>query len=214
MYRRSVDGPGIAFAAVVLAAGTGSRFSPQPGAKLLANLAGRPLLAHVLLAVRGFGPAATVVVLGRGAPDIERAIEWRAELRVINRTPERGLASSLQAGIHALRALPGEFDGAFIVLGDQPRLRVEVLQALASAADIARPKGRSLLVPRYETAGPRNPVLLLRPAWGWVDGLRGDRGLGPLIASRPDAVLEVPVPGDMPDVDEPADLERLRALED
>jgi CTP:molybdopterin cytidylyltransferase MocA len=87
-----------------------------------------------------------------------------------------------------------------------------VLQALASAAGSAHSAGRSLLVPRYETAGPRNPVLLLRPAWGWVDELEGDRGLAPLIASRPDAVLEVPVSGDMPDVDEPADLDHLRAL--
>lgn len=202
-------------AAVVLAAGAGSRFSDEPGAKLLADLDGRPILSGVLEAVRAFGPATTIVVLGHGAASIERDIEWRGELRVINRAPERGLASSLQAGIHALLALPGEFDGAFIILGDQPRLRPDVLRALASAAARARPADRPLVVPQYMgEAGPRNPVLLLRPAWGWVDELQGDRGLAPLIASRLDSALVVPVPGDMPDVDEPADLERLRPLDD
>jgi molybdenum cofactor cytidylyltransferase len=200
-------------AAVVLAAGAGSRFSPQSGAKLLSDLGGRPLLEHALVEIRRFGPAATVVVLGHGAALIDQAIEWRGELRIINHAPQRGLASSLQAGIHALLALRDEFDGAFIVLGDQPRLRGEVLEALALAAGRARTADRPLVVPRYEVPGPHNPVLLLRPAWSWVDELKGDLGLAPLVAARPDAIVEVPVAGDMPDVDEPGDLERLRSLD-
>lgn len=205
-----MDRSSAAYAAVVLAAGAGSRFAPQPGAKLLAEVAGRPLLEHVLAEVRRFGPAATVVVLGRGATRIERAIAWQGELRVVNHAPERGLASSLQVGIHALLALPGHVDGAFIVLGDQPLLRADVLEALASAADRAWPGDRPAVVPRYEDDGPRNPVLLLRAAWSWVDELEGDRGLAPLMDRNPDQVLEVPVTGGMPDVDAPGDLDRLR----
>jgi CTP:molybdopterin cytidylyltransferase MocA len=45
-----------------------------------------------------------------------------------------------------------------------------------------------------------------------VDDLEGDEGLAPLIDQRPDAVLDVPVPGEMPDVDTTADLARLRPL--
>lgn len=182
--------------------------------KLLADVDGQPLLARVLAAVREFGPIATVVVLGRGADAIERALDWSDEIRVRNHAPEHGLASSLRVGLDALLALREDLDGTFIVLGDQPRLRAEVLQALAVAAGQARPADRPLVVPRYEVAGPRNPVLLLRPAWGWVDELEGDRGLAPLIDRNPDQVLVVPVAGEMPDVDEPSDLERLRALGD
>jgi len=230
----------LSLAAVVLAAGAGSRYSAEPGAKLMAQLDGEPVLSHVLRAVRSFAPAVTVVVLGHGAVEIEAAIGWQTELRVKNHSPERGLASSLQAGIDTLRALPGSFDGAFIVLGDQPLLQAEVMRALADAASRARPADRSAVVPRYlgddtlqhhgdaarsdrdtvahpddDTAphhgdtGPRNPLLLLRPAWTWVDELSGDEGLARLVADRPDMVLEVPVPGDMPDVDTPADLEHL-----
>ena len=198
-----------ALAAVVLAAGAGSRFSDVPGGKLLATLGGHPLLARVLDTVHEFGPAATVVVLGHGADVIERGLVWRDELRVRNHDPERGLASSLKVGIDTLRVLPVQLDGAFIVLGDQPTLDAGVMRQIARAAASPRPADRPIVAPRYEQDGPRNPVLLLRPAWPLVDELDGDRGLGPLIADRPQLVLDVPVPGSMPDVDTPADLEQL-----
>jgi molybdenum cofactor cytidylyltransferase len=201
---------GARLAAIILAAGAGRRFSGRPGAKLLADLDGRPLLAHVVETVRRYRPTATVLVLGHGAADIERAVGWQDELRVVNRAPDRGLASSIQVGIHALEAMPGAFDGAFIVLGDQPRLRADVLDTLECAARDRTVRRRLLIVPRYTAeAGPRNPVLILRPAWSLADDLAGDHGLAPLIDGRPDLVLQVPVAGSMPDVDEPADLERL-----
>ena len=167
------------------------------------------MLQRVLDEVRAFGPAASVVVLGEAAAAVETAIAWHDEIRVRNHTPERGLSSSLQIGIDALRALPEVFDGAFIVLGDQPRLRAEVMQALERAAARARPADRPAVVPRYAVGAARNPVLLLRPAWSWVDGLEGDRGLGPLLEHQPDQVLDVPVAGGMPDVDTPDDLAEI-----
>jgi CTP:molybdopterin cytidylyltransferase MocA len=196
-------------AAVVLAAGAGTRFGPDPGAKLLAELDGKPVLERVLVTVRSSRPTATVVVVGHGREAIEQGVEWRDEIRVSNHEPERGLSSSLQIGIDALRALPDAFDGAFIVLADQPWLRADTLHALAAAASGARPADRPAVVPRYATGGARNPVLLLRPAWSWVDELDGDHGLGALLDERPDQVLDVPIEGDMPDVDTPADLEGL-----
>ena len=198
-------------AVLVLAAGSGSRFSEEPGAKLLADVDGQPMLGRVLAEVRACGSAATVVVLGHGAAEIERALAWSDEIRIRNHAPELGLASSLQVGIDALRALPETLDGAFIVLGDQPRLAAETMRTLEAAATVARPADRPVVVPRYDTPGPRNPVLLLRPAWAWVDELEGDHGLGPLIEERPDVVLEVAVGGEMPDVDTPDDLASLDA---
>ena len=208
MYRARVDRR-LDLAALVLAAGAGSRFGGEPGAKLLAEIDGQPMLQRVLDEVHAFGPALTVVVLGVGAARIEAAIGWRDEIRVRNHQPERGLSSSLQVGIDALRALPDSFDGAFIVLGDQPRLRADTMRALHAAATHARPADRPAVVPRYVSEGPRNPVLLLRPAWSWIDDLEGDHGLGRLVQSRPDQVLEVMVEGEMPDVDTPDDIAKV-----
>jgi CTP:molybdopterin cytidylyltransferase MocA len=209
MYCRPVDRPRRRLAAVVLAAGASSRFGGEPGAKLLAQIDGEPMLARILAEVRAFGPALTLVVLGHGADEIERALAWTDEIRVRNHEPERGLSSSLQVGIDALRALPEPLDGAFIVLGDQPRLEAGTMHALEAAAARLDPADRSVILPRYPAEEARNPVLLLRPAWSWVDELEGDHGLGGLIDQRPDQVLIVAVSGAMPDIDTPSDLERL-----
>lgn len=206
VYRAPVDGRRLRLGALVLAAGAGSRFGGEAGAKLLAEIDGQPMLVRVLEVVRAFQPAITVVVLGHGAHGIERALEWHDEIRVRNHEPSRGLSSSLQVGIDALRALPDPLDGAFIVLGDQPDLRVAVLSALEAAAVGGRPDDRPVVVPRYARSRARNPVLLLRPAWSWVDALGGDQGLAGAIEAHPDQVLEVAVEGDMPDVDTPDDL--------
>jgi CTP:molybdopterin cytidylyltransferase MocA len=198
-------------AVIILAAGAGTRFSDAPGAKLLAPIAGRPILEHVLAAVRAFGPAESIVVLGSGADTVERSIEWAGESRVLNPEPERGIGSSIQVGFDAL-VTDGSIEGAFIVLGDQPRLRPAVLEVLTDHAASAAPEGSPIIVPQYaDDPGPRNPVLLLRAAWPLIDDLSGDAGLGPLIAARPDLVIQVPVAGVMPDVDEPHDVAALES---
>ena len=114
-------------AAVVLAAGAGSRFG---GGKLLASLEGRPVLQHVLdrLADAGWTTSSSCSVTTPTA--IEEAIDWRRERRVRNPDPGRGLSSSVRIGIEALDE---GVDGALIVLGDQPLVSVETIRALLDA---------------------------------------------------------------------------------
>lgn len=193
------------FAAVVLAAGAGSRFG---GGKLLARLDGRSLLQHVLDAVVVARPALTVVVLGRDADAIEAQIAWRGEMRVLNPDPSRGLASSLKAGLAALESADpaGDLEAALILLGDQPRVRVSVIgELLVAAAGSDLP----IVLPRYTGGGGSHPVLLRRVAWPLAARTEGDRGLGPIIVAHPDLVREVPVAGANPDVDTSADLAAL-----
>ena len=188
--------------ALVLAAGASSRFGSN---KLLAPLEGRPLLQHALDAVAAAGLADVVVVLGDEAPAIEAAIAWRGERRVVNERPGDGLSSSLRVGLDAAVELAG-VDAVLVVLGDQPRLRAGVVRAVLAVA--ASPgTGHALFVrPRYADDSAPNPVLLRRAAWALAAGLDGDWGLGPLMANRPEQVVEVPVAGANPDVDTPADL--------
>lgn len=189
--------------AVVLAAGAGSRFG---GGKLQAPLDGRPILAHVLDAVRAVHPAETVVILGRDAAEIEGAVAWAGERRVVNPAPEDGLAGSLRVGFDALTGMGEALDGVFVVLGDQPLVDPAVFRALAQAqvhAEVA------FVVPRYVGGGGANPVLVLRPGWPHVAEATGDRGLGPILAAHPELVAEIGLGGSNPDVDTPADLAEL-----
>src|SRR5260221_12362369 len=61
------------FAAIILAAGEGTRLnSARP--KVLHEIAGEPMIGHVLAALRPLEPAETVVVLGRGMEAGARAV--------------------------------------------------------------------------------------------------------------------------------------------
>jgi CTP:molybdopterin cytidylyltransferase MocA/SAM-dependent methyltransferase len=188
--------------ALVLAAGAGSRFG---GGKLLAPLAGRAVLQHVLDTLAVTPVAEIVVVLGTDAPSIEAGIAWRDERRMINSRPQDGLASSLRIGLDAAADDPAT-DAVLVVLGDQPGVRSDVISALLEAADVS---DRPIVRPRYADDAAPNPVLVRRNAWALAAGLEGDRGLGPLLAAHPELVHELPVPGANPDVDTPGDLARL-----
>jgi molybdenum cofactor cytidylyltransferase len=187
--------------AIVLAAGASSRFGSQ---KLLAPLAGRPVLQHVLDALAAAGLGDVVVVLGEAAAAIEAGIAWRDERRVVNPRPQDGLSSSLRTGLDGVAERIPAAEAALIVLGDQPAIRADVVRTLlgAAAADPSRPIVRA----RYTADTAPNPVLVRRSAWALAAGLSGDRGLGPLLAGRPDIVLAVDVDGANPDIDTPADL--------
>src|SRR5207253_1523821 len=159
--------------------------------KALALLDDRPLLQHVLDAVADAGLSDVVVVLGAAADQVEAAVGWRGERRVRNPDPGRGLASSLQTG---LSALPPGARAAVVALGDAWRA------------------GRGpIVMPAYAGSETLNPVLLDRVVWPAAMALHGDRGMGPLIHASPELVTRVPVEGDNPDIDTPADLDRLSA---
>ena len=191
---------------VVLAAGSSRRFGSP---KLLASLEGKPILQHVLDAVAAAGLGGVVVVLGEQAQAIEAAIAWRRERRVLNPRPGDGLSSSVRVGLDAAAADPAA-DAVLLVLGDQPRLRPEVIAAVLDAGAGDGPARAAALVrARYPIDGAPNPVLVRRRAWALAAGLDGDRGLGPLLAARPDLVAAVPVSGANPDVDTPDDLAAL-----
>jgi molybdenum cofactor cytidylyltransferase len=199
-------------AGLILAAGSGTRFG---GGKIRAPLDGRPLGGHVLGAAREAALARIVLVLGRDATAVRAALlagdlaALDGVLVAVNGAPERGLASSLRLGLAAATATPAPA-GVLVLLGDQPRVRPAVIAAVIAAAEAAPPEARAV-APLYEDDGAPNPVLLLPPAWPLVAGLEGDRGVGPLLASRPDLVVRLPAAGSNPDVDTPEDLAALSA---
>ncbi len=176
-------------------------------------LDGRPLLAHVLAAVREAGIRRVVVVLGRDAAAVLEAVRdadpgaLERVLVAVNPAPERGAASSVGLGFVAATAAPAPA-GVFVLLGDQPRVRPDVLRALCEAV---APDHAIAVVPRYAQDAAPNPVLLLPAGWSLVARLSGDRGLGPLLAADPGRVVGVAVPGANPDVDTLADLAALAA---
>jgi molybdenum cofactor cytidylyltransferase len=197
-------------AAIVLAAGAGTRFGGPAGSKLLAPLDGRPVLQHVLDRVRAAGVARTIVVVPPEHAALVAAIQWRAADRIVNPEPARGLASSVLVGWQAASRLVPPPDAVLVLLADQPAVPPGVLAALLDAPlDAARP----VVAPRYRTGGGPNPLRIDLAATGLVEEVRGDRGLGPVIDRHPELVRWIEVEGSNPDVDAPEDLAALRADE-
>jgi CTP:molybdopterin cytidylyltransferase MocA/SAM-dependent methyltransferase len=200
MARARPDGARIA--AIVLAAGAGSRFG---GGKLLARLEGRPILQHVLERLEAAGLEEVIVVVGADAEAVQDTIDPGGARLVVNPTPDEGLSSSLKVGIEALS---DDAEAALITLGDQPLLPPRAVRALIDAE--ARPD-RPIVVPVYGNDAGRNPVLLRRDAFPLVGQTSGDRGLGPLLDAHPELVDEIAirVEGGNPDVDTREDLVAL-----
>jgi len=184
-------------AAIVLAAGLGSRFG---GRKLLAPLRGRPMLQHVLDLVAGSALDPVVVVLGADSADLTTACRWRDELRLVNARPADGISSSLRLALDALAET--DVERAVVLLGDQPLLSADQLGAILEAPP------SPILVPSYEGV-PGNPVVLDRSVWPLARALAGDRGMSQLFEQRRDLVGYVELAGDNPGIDTPEELARI-----
>jgi molybdenum cofactor cytidylyltransferase len=200
-------------AAVVLAAGGATRFG---GGKLLAPLRGRPLAEYPLQLV---GRARLAGLIGRAvvvvAPEDQAigslARQAGAEV-VVNPTPEQGLSSSLRTGLGAL----GEAAAAIVLLADQPLVRLDTLAVLIAAW---RERLGVLIRPRYADAAgetgqgePGHPVLADRSLWFLAEQLAGDAGFGAVRPIGAAGVAVIDLPGRNPDVDTPADLQRLEGF--
>jgi molybdenum cofactor cytidylyltransferase len=192
----------VSVAAIILAAGQGTRFGLQP--KLLAHLTGKPLVRYVADAALASRASPVVAVLGHRRGEVEAALP-RAVRRVENLDYGRGLSTSLQAGF---AALDPAVEAAVVLLGDMPQVTPALIDRLIDTWIAA---GRlAAVVPTYE--GRRgNPVLLSAALAPEIAQLSGDNGASVLLRARGD-VHELPVaaPSILADVDTPEALAALR----
>jgi CTP:molybdopterin cytidylyltransferase MocA len=179
-------------AAVVLAAGEGSRFGGRTH-KLLVTFRGRPLWTWSVEAAVAAGLDATYVVTGA----VELSVAAPAVI-VRNDAWATGQATSLAAGVAA--AVTAGHDTVVIGLGDQPLIGPDAWQAVA--ASTATP------IAIASFGGERRPpVRLASEVWPLLPR-SGDDGARILMRDRPDLVTAVPCTGEAVDIDTLEDLER------
>lgn len=109
--------------AFVLAAGLGTRMRSKT-CKVLHQVAGRPMLSHVLDACSAVG-AVPVVVLSRESEPARAVVP--AGTTVAIQEPPRGTGDAVRVALAATEAREGV---AFVVYGDTPVLRPETLERL------------------------------------------------------------------------------------
>jgi len=188
--------------AIVLAAGSGTRM--QGRQKLLLDFDGTPMVKHVIQAASEGGCHQTVVVYA--SDEIKQVVDGAAEL-VFNPDALSGMASSLQAGLRALRS---DMDAALVLLGDQPLVGSRTVAALLRAW---RSEGsRPAVAVAQEDSGWAPPVLLSRELWDQLFELEGDAGARQILQGHPELLDIVPAPGRSDDIDTPADYAKIVRL--
>jgi bifunctional UDP-N-acetylglucosamine pyrophosphorylase/glucosamine-1-phosphate N-acetyltransferase len=118
------------FAVVILAAGQGTRMRSDTH-KVLHPIAGKGLLMHLLDSVARLGAEKSVVVVGKGRDQVEKALEGR-KVSIAHQAEQKGTAHAVQ---QAKDALAG-YEGAVLILyGDTPFVEPETLKRMLDRLD-------------------------------------------------------------------------------
>ncbi|MBY6263422.1 bifunctional UDP-N-acetylglucosamine diphosphorylase/glucosamine-1-phosphate N-acetyltransferase GlmU [Azospirillum sp. 412522] len=129
-------------ACVILAAGKGTRMkSDLP--KVLHRVAGRPMVGHVLAAVKTLDPDHVVVVVGPGMDNVAAAV---APYPTAVQHEQRGTADAVRAAFGLLEGFTGD---VVVLYGDTPLVTPDTLRALVQA--------------RRQASDPAVVVLGMRP---------------------------------------------------
>ena len=184
---------------LILAAGAGTRFG---SAKQLAELDGRPLLEHSILAMIASPVGRVVVVLGSGAEEVLAEVDLHGADAVVCERWDEGQSASLASGLAEL----SDCDAVVVTLGDQPRVSPDAIRRVIAA----RGEGAAAVRATY-SGEPGHPVLLERILFERMRDVSGDHGARNLLISM--QTREVPCEdlGGGQDVDTPAQLDALRA---
>ncbi|HLG13849.1 MAG TPA: bifunctional UDP-N-acetylglucosamine diphosphorylase/glucosamine-1-phosphate N-acetyltransferase GlmU [Blastocatellia bacterium] len=156
---------------MILGAGLGTRMKSRR-AKVLHELAGLPLISHVVRAAVEVEPETIFVVVGHQAEEVERAVRQDVELisnREGSRTPElhfvvqperRGTGHAVMTAREALAGRPGPL---VIVAGDGPLIRSKTLRRLI---EVHHSEKNDATVLTVEMADPTGYGRIIRDADG------------------------------------------------
>jgi len=190
--------------AIVLAAGRAQRMGEQ---KLLLPIRGKPVLQWVLEAALA-ADVAEVICVVRELETVRRHISVDPRLFwLVNYAADRGQSTSVIAG---LWAIDPKSDGALFLVGDQPLIRRDLLNALIERFENS---AAWIVAPSFQGQS-RNPVLFRRILFPELLRITGDRGGRGLIEKYRDKTELVEWDDELAfmDLDVREDYERLNGL--
>lgn len=192
--------------AIVLAAGASRRLG-QP--KQLLILGGETLLARVIRLANEAGAAPVYVVLGAHRETICANISpssWKQAVPVFSKDWEQGIATSIHAGLNALKENAPQGSAALILSCDQPRLTAAHLRALI---DSFNAQSESSIAASSYAGVIGIPAVFPRSLFPELLELSGDKGARLLLNHPPCPLIAQPFEGGEIDIDLPDDLIEL-----
>lgn len=186
------------FGLILLAAGGSARMG-RP--KQLLPVAGRTLLRRAAEAALASAAWPVVVVLGAQAEALRPELAALPVQIALNPDWEEGMASSIRAGVTALRNFSRALDAALIALCDQPHFSS---QTIARLVDARRDSGRPIAA-AADAGRLSAPALFDRRYFDELLALQGAAGARGLLARHADEVRAVALPELALDLDTPED---------
>ena len=184
---------------IILAAGESKRFG---SAKQLLPFADTTLLGQAVRNANASSLERVVVVMGRMADEVRQSVDFDRAITIDNTAYGAGCASSLLAGLDAA----GDCAAIMLLLGDQPGVKAEFINQMASAWRRER-SWASVTSYRGELG---HPMVFALEAFDELRRLHGDKAVWKLIEAYPERVLRVNIDAELPpDVDTPADYKRV-----
>ena len=157
---------------------------------LVADRAGKPMIARVVDNVLSSRARPVVVVTGHRSDEVRAALAGRPVMFVHAEDFADGLSASLKAGV---AALPETAPAALVCLGDMPLVTGRMLDRLIDAHD--PDEARAIVVPTHR--GQRgNPMLWNRRFFAEILALSGDAGARSLLGRHSEQVAEIEIGDD------------------
>ena len=174
--------------AIILAAGASTRMGRKN--KLLLPYNNEPIISHVCRTVLNTRLNPVIVVTGFENIQVEKELPKEIARIVYNDDWEKGMASSISAGISALSE---DIQGSMIVLGDMPLITQLTLDLLI--CEFNHHQGGNIVYPLY---GNRqgNPVIFPRKYFHEILTANGDRGCKKILKKYPGEGIGVSVESD------------------
>lgn len=148
--------------AIVMAAGKGTRMkSDLP--KVLHEVAGEPLLGHVLLTLKQLSVADTYVIVGHGAEQVQAFLP--SDTRVVEQREQLGTGHAVDQVTPHLDGFSGD---VLILSGDVPLLTAETLRAMQMAH---QGQGAALTLLSAQLPDPTGYGRIVRGEDGRVTGI-------------------------------------------
>jgi len=164
--------------AVILAAGLGTRMkSKYP--KVLFNIAGEPIISHVVRAVRAVNPTKIVVIVGHSKELVIEAVRRThgdfANLSFVTQAEQKGTGHAL---IQAREELSSQGGMTFVLCGDTPLLTGDIFKNLLKFHEESS-SDATVLTTRVKD--PKGYGRIVRDAAGHVTSIVEERDAAPEI---------------------------------
>jgi molybdenum cofactor cytidylyltransferase len=189
-------------AAILLAAGASTRLG-RP--KQLIQFHGESLLRRTARLAMETGCAPILVVLGYEAARMQQELNGFDTKVVINPDWRSGMGSSLRCGVEALQKQTPVPERVLLLLSDQPRLSIDILQSLITrSANEHSP----IIASRYaDRLGV--PAVFHKSMYAALQCVKGDKGARQIIQQHQDQVVSIDFPEGIIDIDTSDDLAML-----